>query len=195
MIVRNDSTKAGLKWERDGRNERQGLGDGSSPAGRRQGAAAAHSWRRPSDVEVLGVTAWLGAVHAVDVLLKVEQSVVMTSLVQQGQVDVVVAALSIVTSQRGEPRRPAQRAEDTVVQPGCRLGAARCGGLLSLAMEKKAQRRGAPACGAAALHRAVGVTSGSSTEPRSMEGAGMSTVCSGVSERARRCSTGLLRQG
>jgi hypothetical protein len=47
---------------------------------------------------VLGVTAWLGAVHAVDVLLKAEQSVVMTSLVQQGQVDVMVAALSIMTS-------------------------------------------------------------------------------------------------
>jgi hypothetical protein len=77
-------------------------------------------------------------------LLKAEQSVVMTSLVQQGQVDVVVAALSVVTSRRGEPRRPARRAEETVVQPGCRLGAARCGGLLSLAMEKKAQRRGAP---------------------------------------------------
>jgi hypothetical protein len=60
VIVRNDGTKAGLRWERDGRNERQGLGDGSSPAGRRQGTAAAHSWRS-SDVEVLGVTAWLGA--------------------------------------------------------------------------------------------------------------------------------------
>lgn len=120
-------------------NSRAGKGSGMAMRWRQEGKGGdfrvgAHRWDVSevlllavggwsADVEVLGVTAWLGAVQAVDALLEAEQSVVVTRLARQGRVDVMVAVLSVVTSRRGEVRRPAQRAEETVVQPGCRCAA------------------------------------------------------------------------